>query len=133
VASTTELTSTQEELRVLRFTFVLFLFSFIWAPGNAIASSASAHKVVAGAVKSDSEIQQTLEAKLAKSKIGKDRLRFQVSRGVVTWEGTTNVMQHKGSATRMARTAGAVKVVNNIKVTGSAASGVGLKKATVVE
>jgi hypothetical protein len=118
---------------VLRFISVLFLCSFLWVPENAIAAGTSAHKVVAGAVKSDSEIQQTIETKLAKSKIGKDRLRFQVSHGVVTWEGVTNVMQHKGSATRMARTAGAVKVVNNIKVTGSGTPGVGLKKATVVE
>jgi hypothetical protein len=42
-------------------------------------------------------------------------------------------MQHKGSATRMARAAGAVQVVNNIQVDGGAksrASG-NLKKAVV--
>ena len=65
----------------------------------------------------DREIEQTIRTKLAKSKIGKDGFRFHVQRGIVTWEGTTAVGQHKGAATRMARTSGAVQVVNNIKVT----------------
>lgn len=75
---------------------------------------------VNAATPSDAQIDATIRAKLAKSKIGKDGFRFKVSRGIVTWEGTTNVMQHKGSATRMARTAGAVQVVNNIQVSGAA-------------
>ena len=36
------------------------------------------------------------------------------------WEGTTAVVQHKGSATRMAKSAGAKRVVNNIKITDAA-------------
>jgi osmotically-inducible protein OsmY len=68
---------------------------------------------------SDSQLEATIHAKLVKSKIGKDGFRFHVQRGVVTWEGTTAVPQHKGAATRMARTAGAVQVVNNIRVTGT--------------
>jgi hypothetical protein len=55
---------------------------------------------------------------LAKSKIGKDNLQVHVKDGVATWTGTTAVMQHKGAATRMAKAAGAIHVVNNIKVTG---------------
>jgi len=39
-----------------------------------------------------------------------------VQGGVAYWDGTTNVVQHKGAATRMAKSAGAKKVVNNIKV-----------------
>src|SRR5690242_11096720 len=61
---------------------------------------------------SDVQIEATIRTKLAKSKIGKDGFSFRVQRGVVTWEGSTSVMQHKGSATRMARTAGAVQVIN---------------------
>jgi hypothetical protein len=64
-------------------------------------------------------LEQVLRTKLAKSKIGKDGFKFTVKNGVVTWDGSTGVMQHKGAATRMARTAGAVQVVNNIKVTGN--------------
>jgi hypothetical protein len=42
-------------------------------------------------------------------------------------------MQHKGSATRMARTAGAAQVVNNIQVsaTAKAKAASNLKKASV--
>jgi len=69
---------------------------------------------------SDAEIEATIKAKLAKSKIGKDGLQVHVKDGVATWSGTTAVMQHKGAATRMAKTAGAIHVVNNIKVTGEA-------------
>jgi osmotically-inducible protein OsmY len=69
----------------------------------------------------DAQLEATIHAKLAKSKIGKDGFRFHVQRGVVTWEGTTAVGQHKGAATRMARTSGAVQVINNIKVTGKPA------------
>ena len=69
---------------------------------------------------SDAEIEATIKAKLAKSKIGKDKLQVHVKNGIATWTGTTTVMQHKGAATRMAKTAGAVQVINNIKVTDDA-------------
>ena len=84
---------------------------------------------------SDAQIQQTIQTKLSKSKIGKDGFRFHVARGVVTWEGSTNVMQHKGAATRMARAAGAAQVVNNIQVSAAARAKAAksLQKATVIE
>ncbi len=82
---------------------------------------------------SDAQIEATIRTKLAKSKIGKDGFRFKVAHGVVTWEGSTNVVQHKGSATRMARAAGAVQVINNIQVSAAAKAkaGANLKKAYV--
>src|SRR5579872_1570550 len=67
---------------------------------------------------SDAEVEATIKAKLAKSKIGKDGFQVHVKDGVATWSGATAVMQHKGAATRMAKTAGAVQVVNNIKISG---------------
>ena len=83
----------------------------------------------------DAQIQATIQAKLAKSKIGKDGFHFHVQHGVVTWEGSTSVIQHKGSATRMARTAGATQVINNIQISASAKAHAttNLKKASVVE
>ena len=69
---------------------------------------------------SDAEIESLIRTKLAKSKIGKDGFTMHVKGGVVTWEGATNVIQHKGAATRMARTAGAAQVVNNIKISDAA-------------
>ncbi|HWF46269.1 MAG TPA: BON domain-containing protein [Bryobacteraceae bacterium] len=93
------------------------LVGALFTPALARSSTSTAVSQRAGAV-SDSQIEATIRTKLAKSKIGKDGFRFKVQRGVVTWEGTTSVMQHKGSATRMARSAGALQVVNNIRVSG---------------
>jgi osmotically-inducible protein OsmY len=74
---------------------------------------------------SDAEIEATIKAKLAKSKIGKDGFQVHVKDRVATWTGSTTVMQHKGAATRMAKAAGAIHVVNNIKV--SEGAGIALK------
>jgi hypothetical protein len=68
----------------------------------------------------DKETEAFIRAKLAKSKIGKDGFTVRVQGGVAYWDGSTNVVQHKGAATRMAKTAGAKKVVNNIKVSDAA-------------
>jgi hypothetical protein len=64
----------------------------------------------------DKAIEAAIRAKLAKSKIGKDGFTVRVQGGVAYWDGTTDVVQHKGSATRMAKSAGARRVVNNIKI-----------------
>ena len=64
----------------------------------------------------DAQIEAEIRARLAKSVIGKDGFTVRVQGGVAYWDGTTDVVQHKGSATRMAKSAGAKKVVNNIKV-----------------
>lgn len=68
----------------------------------------------------DAVIEATLRSKLAKSKVGADGFRFRVQNGVVYWDGSTNVVQHKGAATRMAKTSGARAVVNNIAISESA-------------
>lgn len=97
--------------------------------GSHPASAAAPHS----ATPNDAQIEAILKTKLAKSKIGRDGFRFRVQRGVVTWEGSTSVMQHKGSATRMAKLAGALQVINNIQVSAAAkekAAG-NLKKASV--
>jgi osmotically-inducible protein OsmY len=69
---------------------------------------------------SDATIERTIKTKLAKSKIGADKFTIKVQNGVAYWEGKTDVIQHKGAATRMARTAGAVAVVNNIQISDAA-------------
>lgn len=71
----------------------------------------------------DKEIEAAIQVKLAKSKIGKDGFKVHVQGGVATWEGSTTVLQHKGAATRMAKTAGAKAVVNHIKVSDEAKQG----------
>jgi osmotically-inducible protein OsmY len=69
---------------------------------------------------SDATIEQLIRAKLAKSKIGADKFTVKVQGGVAYWEGKTDVIQHKGAATRMAKTAGAVAVVNKIQISEAA-------------
>lgn len=120
--------------RLLVFLLLPFCYMMLSVPANAAASSRSA--VTSRAVpRTDSQIDATIRMKLAKSKIGKDGFHFHVQRGVVTWEGTTNVIQHKGSATRMAKAAGATQVINNIQISDSAKakSISNLKRATVVQ
>jgi hypothetical protein len=69
--------------------------------------------------RSDGQIEAQLRTKLAKSLIGRDGFTFRVKDGVVYWEGSTTIPQHKGSATRMAKSAGARRVVNQIRVAGA--------------
>lgn len=104
------------------------LFSF-----SSVAATAPAH--YSGVRLSDAEIEAKIKTKLAKSKIGKDGITCHVKSGIATWTGSTNVMQHKGAATRMARTAGAVQVVNNIKLSDEARGNFGgaVKKVEVTK
>jgi hypothetical protein len=95
--------------------------------GQATKTTAPAKKAPTpgnASVQEDKQTEATIRAKLAKSKIGKDGFTVRVQGGIAYWEGKTDVVQHKGSATRMAKTAGAKSVVNNIKV-----SDVGKEKA----
>jgi hypothetical protein len=68
----------------------------------------------------DAQIDAAIRVKLAKSKIAADKFKFSVQGGVVTIEGKTDVIQRKGAATRMARTAGAIAVVNHIQLSDAA-------------
>lgn len=110
----------------MRFRFTRILAVSMLATGLALPipmAAASRHASAAAREhmpQTDAQIEATLRAKLAKSKIGKDGFRFHVEHGVVTWEGTTRVAQHKGAATRMAKSSGAARVVNNIMVTSGA-------------
>jgi hypothetical protein len=92
------------------------------SPGGKTTTAAAARSVNAPGVSAqeDQKIEAAIRAKLAKSKIGKDGFTVKVQGGVAYWEGGTGVVQHKGSATRMAKTAGAHAVINNIKVTDAA-------------
>lgn len=119
----------------LRLLTALVLLCCLLTPSATFAAATRTVVTTHQAQVSDSQIQQTIQTKLAKSKIGKDGFRFHVSHGVVTWEGNTNVVQHKGAATRMAKAAGASQVVNNIQVSAAAKAKAAksLKKATVNE
>jgi len=104
-------------------------------PTRLDATPRTTSKTVHTSTPSDAQLQATIQTKLTKSKIGKDGFKFHVQHGVVTWEGSTSVIQHKGAATRMARSAGAAQVVNNIQISASAKAkaAANLKKASIVQ
>lgn len=101
-----------------RLCSVLFIVFLTAAASSGANRPASVPQHSAGGVArfSDGEIEQKIKTKLAKSKIGKDGFVPKVKGGVVTWTGHTSVPQHKGAATRMAKSSGAVRVVNNIEI-----------------
>jgi hypothetical protein len=108
-------------IRVFLITQILSMALASAFPGFAAAAPAKVPPV-AGLTRptaSDAQLEAAIRTKLTKSKIGKDGFRFHVQHGTVTWEGNTAVAQHKGAATRMARTSGAAQVINNIKVLNS--------------
>jgi hypothetical protein len=86
-----------------------------WAGDSKAANPKPAASKGASA-EEDKAIEARIRAKLEKSKIGKDGFTVRVQGGLATWEGSTDIVQHKGTATRMAKSAGARGVINNIKV-----------------
>lgn len=68
----------------------------------------------------DAQIEQTIRASYAKSRISVDHFTVRVKNGVATIEGKTDIIQRKGWATRYAKLGGATQVVNNIQVSEAA-------------
>jgi hypothetical protein len=68
----------------------------------------------------DGQVERTIRAKFAKSKINAEHFTVSVQNGVATIEGKTNVIQHKGVATRLAKTGGAIAVQNHIVISDAA-------------
>lgn len=68
----------------------------------------------------DTVLQQKIQEKFSKSKAGGGKFTVKVQAGVAYLSGKADVVQHKGAATRMAKTAGAKRVVNNIVVSEAA-------------
>jgi hypothetical protein len=109
--------------------FVLCLAAALAGPGQAAtvpAGGTGARKQSAVARPgqfTDSQIEQAIKAKLAKSKmtlVGHEHFTVSVKGGVATFDGKTSVIQHKGMATRMARTSGAIGVNNRIEISEAA-------------
>lgn len=68
----------------------------------------------------DAAIERNIRAKFAKSKINSEHFTVSVKNGVATIDGKTDVIQHKGVATRLARTGGAAAVTNRIQISAEA-------------
>jgi hypothetical protein len=70
----------------------------------------------ATATKSDAAIEADLKARVGRSKLASDGIQVKVQGGVATLTGQTSIIQRKGTATRMAKSAGATAVVNKIQI-----------------
>lgn len=68
----------------------------------------------------DATLEKAIRARFAVSKISTDKFEVHVQGGVATITGKTDVLQHKGTATRLARNNGAKQVVNKVEVSESA-------------
>jgi len=68
----------------------------------------------------DAQLEKAIRARFAASKISTHHFQVHVQGGVATLEGQTDVLQHKGTATRLAKNSGAIKVVNHIAVSQAA-------------
>lgn len=64
----------------------------------------------------DAQIEKAIRAKFAKSKISADNFQVRVENGIAIIEGKTGVIQRKGTATRLAKKAGARGVRNEIQI-----------------
>jgi osmotically-inducible protein OsmY len=71
-------------------------------------------------VTSDAAVEQDLRARLARSKISKNNFQVKVQNGTAVITGRTDVIQHKGVATRLARSAGARRVDNRVEISDAA-------------
>ncbi len=70
--------------------------------------------------RSDAQLEGDIRARFARSKINADKFQVHVQGGVATLEGRTDVIQHKGTATRIAKNAGAAAVTNHIQISDAA-------------
>ena len=68
----------------------------------------------------DAQLEKDIRARFAASKISAHHFQVHVQGGVATIEGNTDVLQHKGTATRLAKSCGAIKVVNKVAVSQAA-------------
>ena len=68
----------------------------------------------------DELLQAKIQEKFAKAKAGGGKFQVKVRNGTAYLSGRADVSQHKGAATRMAKAAGAKRVVNNITISEAA-------------
>jgi hypothetical protein len=84
------------------------------APAKAVPAKKAATPA-SRPVETDAQIEKAIRQRFAKSKISTDKFEVHVQGGRVTITGATEVLQHKGTATRLARAAGATDVVNKVE------------------
>jgi osmotically-inducible protein OsmY len=87
---------------------------------KAVPTKAVAPSRPAAPARSDADIEKDIRNRFSKSKIGVEKYTVHVQGGVATIEGKTDVIQHKGVATRLARLGGASAVSNHIQISEAA-------------
>jgi len=87
---------------------------------GAAAGRGPAKRAANSPIPPDAELERAIRERLAASKCAAEHFTVRVQGGVATLEGRTDVIQRKGAATRIARTAGARKVNNKIQVSQAA-------------
>jgi hypothetical protein len=92
------------------------------APAVKPASSTTKKAPVSHGASDDAAVEKAIRARFAASKISNDKFEVHVQGGVATITGKTDVMQHKGTATRLAKNNGAKQVLNKVEVSDSAKS-----------
>lgn len=101
-------------------TFALLLIGLAASLSAVAASPASKQAAVPQRAFSDPELEQAIRARFARSKIAVNKFTVRVQGGTATIEGKTNIIQHKATATRLARLAGARTVRNRVEVSDQA-------------
>ena len=97
-----------------------------WLLGSALALGGVGKLPVAAQVRpsapslSDTQLEKAIQERFARSKISRNQFQVRVQGGMATLTGKTDVLQHKGVATRLAKAAGARQVVNRIEVSDAA-------------
>ena len=104
----------------MRWIVCALVLAALTGPGQAATAlppaTAAQKKLNALPDATDGQILTAIRAKLAKSKVASDRFTVTVQNRIATFEGKTSVVQHKGVATRMARSSGAIAVQNHIQI-----------------
>jgi osmotically-inducible protein OsmY len=106
----------------MRVRFVVALCSVLAAlaqtavPRRAVARPAGTSK----GASDDHRLETAIRARFADSAIAPEKFQVHVQGGVATLEGHTDVVQHKGVATRLAKSMGALQVVNRIEISDAA-------------
>ncbi len=92
----------------------LLLASLAVAPGQ---ERTTVPARIAESRTSDANLEKVIQEKLDRSKIGVNGFTVRVRNGIATLEGHADTIQHKGVATRLAKSAGARAVDNRIENT----------------
>jgi len=107
--------------KLLPCLFLLAAAGFSQTPPVAKRAATTAKTPSPGhAASDDAALEKAIRARFAVSKISKDKFEVHVQGGVATITGKTDVLQHKGTATRLAKNNGAKQVVNKVEVSESA-------------